>query len=342
MCKTARSLFCLTASLSIIVTGCSPNTKVYKDIPSIKSVQAQENNSASKNIAYNNQWAISHIKGNEAWDILNQRKEIKVAVVDTGVDYTHPDLKGRVAKDLGYNFLNNSKDIMDDNWHGTHVAGIIAADADNNIGISGIVGKAKVKIIPVKVLDKDGQGPSDIIAKGIKYSADIGADIINFSVGFDVKDKFIGEAITYAKNKGSFVVVSSGNNDINCDNSSPASDDGAYTVSSVNNEDVKSVFSNFGSSIKISAPGEEILSTVPGGEYAYRNGTSMAAPYVAGVAAMVKAANPELTPDEIEDILDKTAVDIMEKGRDQDTGFGLIDAYSAVYMAPMHSTEDNN
>jgi subtilisin family serine protease len=333
MNKFMRRFILVPAALSMILTGCSPSVNAFRQGTMNESVQAVDDTKGETNIDNNDQWAISHIKGNVVWNINKQKKQIKVAVVDTGVDYNHPDLKNRVLINLGYNFLNNSKDTMDDNWHGTHVAGIIAADAENNIGISGVVGNFDVKIIPIKVLNSNGEGSSDIMAKGIKYAADMGADIINFSVGFDVRDDYIGDAIKYARSKGVFVVVSSGNNNINCDTSSPAGDLGAYAVSSVNSNNEKSIFSNYGYSVKIAAPGEAILSTVPGGGYDYRNGTSMAAPAVSGVAAMMKAVNPSLTPEQMEDILDKTAVDIMDKGRDDSTGYGLVNAQAAVIMA---------
>lgn len=346
MNRLKATILCITASVSILMTGCSPSNSNYNNIINSKNVQALNvNNFKSSSNGYENginkvnnindpdfneQWAIRNTESDKAWSILNQKKQMKVAVVDTGVDYNHPDLKNRVRKDLGYNFINNTNDAMDDNWHGTHVAGIIAAEAGNKIGITGVVGGADVVIIPVKVLDKDGQGSSDIMAKGIKYAADAGADIINFSVGFKVKDEFIEDAIKYARNKGAFVVVSSGNDSSNCDFASPASDDGAYTVSSIGKDNLASIFSNFGHSVKTAAPGEDILSTIPGGGYDYRSGTSMAAPVVAGIAAMVKAENPELSPSDIEYILNKCSVDIMEIGKDDNTGFGAVDAYNAI------------
>lgn len=326
-----RSLLCAIASLSLLLSGCSPT--LNSNLLSIKSVQAVNRTVNINDPSFNEQWTIFHTKSNEAWKILSQKKQVRVAVVDTGVDYNHPDLKNRVLKNLGYNFINNSRDAMDDNWHGTHVAGIIAAEAGNNVGVTGIVGDADVKIIPVKVMDENGNGSSDIIAQGIRYGADVGADIINFSIGFGVKDKYIEEAIKYARSKGVLVIVSSGNDNLNCDSSSPASDEGAYTVASVNSYDEKSDFSNYGTSVNIAAPGEGILSTVPGEGYEYRDGTSMAAPIVVGVAAMIKAENPNLSPEEIENILNKSAGDIMEKGKDTSTGYGLINAYEAVKLA---------
>jgi subtilisin family serine protease len=328
-----KSKLLLLAILGIFISGCSLSTDTFKQDAMINSVQASEGDITDYNRDSSEQWAIAHTKSDLAWKSAKQKKQIKVAVVDTGVDYNHPDLKNRVLKDLGYNFINNSRDTMDDNWHGTHVAGIIAADAENNTGIVGVAGDFDVKIIPVKVLDGKGEGSSDIMAMGIRYAADAGADIINFSVGFDVKDSYIGDAIRYARSKGVFVVVSSGNNAINCDTSSPAGDDGAYTVASINSINERSAFSNFGDSVKISAPGEGILSTIPGGGYDYRNGTSMAAPAVAGTAAMMKAVNPDLTAEQIESILNSTAMDIMEKGKDESTGYGALNAKAAVDLA---------
>lgn len=336
MKKQIRGLLSIVVLSGVIISGCSPQIKQEKNIASIKSVQAFESFKYTKKIddpSYNQQWYIPKSRSDKAWEILKSQREVKVAVVDTGVDYNHPDLKNKVLKDLGYNFINNSKDVMDDNWHGTHVAGIIAAEGGNGIGISGVTGIANVKIIPIKALDKNGQGSSEIIAKGIRYAADKGADVINFSVGFSVKDDFISQAISYAESKGAFVVVSSGNDNINCDNISPSGDEGAYTVASIDRADAKSYFSNYGNSVKIAAPGEEILSTVPGGGYEYKSGTSMAAPIAAGVVAMMKAENPNLSQKDIERILNETAVDVMKKGKDDSTGYGIIDAYRAVEEA---------
>ncbi|AWI04331.1 S8 family peptidase [Clostridium drakei] len=281
---------------------------------------------------YKYEWDIGYTESNKAWSLINQKREVKVAVVDTGVDYNHVDLKNRVLKDLGYNFINNTSDTMDDNSHGTHVSGIIAAEANNKQGISGITGSLDVKIIPVKVLNSKGEGQSDIIAKGIEYAADKGADIINLSFGCDEESTDIEDAIQYARNKGVFVVAAAGNDNENCDNSSPAGEVGAYTVAAINTSYRKSYFSDYGNSVEIAAPGEEIVSTVPGNKYEAWDGTSMAAPVVSGIAAMVKAENPSITPSEMEDILNKSAVDIMQKGKDKYTGYGLVDAYKAVQL----------
>ncbi|WP_026889420.1 S8 family peptidase [Clostridium beijerinckii] len=277
---------------------------------------------------YKYEWDISYTEADKAWPLIKQKREIKVAVLDTGVDYTHPDLKNRVLKSKGYNFVDNNSDTMDDNGHGTHVSGIIAANTNDNIGIAGIDGTLDVKIIPVKVLDSNGEGEVNDIVKGIKYAADNGADIINLSFGANEKSKSIAEAISYAKSKGTFVVAAAGNDNEDSDNISPAGD-GAFTVAAMSYNYKKASFSDYGNCIKVSAPGVEILSTVPGGYEAW-DGTSMAAPVVTGIAAMVKAEDPNLSPSQIEDVLDSTAKDIMSKGKDKQSGYGLIDAYNAI------------
>lgn len=278
---------------------------------------------------FQSQWALNYIESSRVWSLVDQKKQIKVAVVDTGVDYNHPDLKNRVLKNLGYDFYNGDKDPMDDGWHGTHIAGIIAAEAENGIGISGVTGSLDVKIIPVKVMNGNGQGSSGIIAEGIRYSVDKGADIINLSITFNVKDELIEEAIRYAWDKGVLVVVASGNNNSNCDYSSPTSDFGAFTVASINEKGEKSYFSAFGTSVKVAAPGEGILSTVPGGTYANKDGTSMAAPMATGIAAILKAEDPRLTPQELINILTETAFDNTKTTLDKPIGSGSINAYSA-------------
>ncbi|WP_236895070.1 S8 family peptidase [Clostridium beijerinckii] len=288
----------------------------------------ENTNKAVNDPGYKYEWDISYTEADKAWPLIKQKREINVAVLDTGVDYTHPDLKNRVLKSKGYNFVDNNSDTMDDNGHGTHVSGIIAANANDNIGIAGIDGTLDVKIIPIKVLDSNGEGDVNDIVKGIKYAADNGADIVNLSFGANEKSKLIAEAISYAKSKGAFVVAAAGNDNEDSDNISPAGD-GAFTVAAMSYNYKKASFSDYGNCIKVSAPGVEILSTVPGGYEAW-DGTSMAAPVATGIAAMVKAEDPNLSPSQIEDVLDSTTKDIMSKGRDKQSGYGLIDAYNAI------------
>lgn len=302
------------------------------DFQSKSSIETKAESSSINDPDYEFQWGVTYTESNKAWSLVNQKKTVKVAIVDTGVDYNHPDLKNRVLTELGYNFVGNNKDVMDDNWHGTHIAGIIAAEMNNNQGITGIVGPLDVKIIPIKVLDKNGQGDSPIIAEGIKYAANKGADIINISIGFKEKDIYIEEAVDYANKKGVLVIAAAGNDNSNSDLYSPAGDKGVFTVSAVDSSYSKASFSNYGSTVMVAGPGVDIISTAPGNSYEYRNGTSMAAPAVAGVAAMLKAENPKLTPEEIQKILIESSKDIMANGKDDYSGYGFVNAYKAVQM----------
>lgn len=288
----------------------------------------QNNNATINDPGYKYEWYIPYTQADKAWSLINQKKEIKVAVLDTGVDYTHPDLENRIDLEDGYNFVDNNYDTMDDNGHGTHISGIISAQANNGIGLVGITGNLDLKILPVKVLDESGYGDTINIVKGIIYAVNNGADIINLSLGVQAKSELIAKAIDYAKSKGVFVVAAAGNDNENSDNFSPAGD-GAFTVAAMNYNYRKAYFSDYGNSIKVAAPGVQILSTVPGGYEAW-DGTSMAAPIVSGIAAMIKAENPQLSPSQMEDILDSTATDIMYQGRDQESGYGLVNAYNAI------------
>lgn len=279
---------------------------------------------------YKYEWYISATEVQKAWPLVTQKKEIKVAVLDTGIDYNHPDLKNRILTDLGYNFINGTKNANDDNGHGTHVSGIIASEANNNQGISGVAGSLNVKIIPLKVLNSKGEGQSDIIAKAIRYAADKGADIINMSFGANGQDVDIDSAVQYAISKGVFVVAAAGNEAVNADSYTPAGDKGVFTVAAVGSNLKRAYFSNYGSSVEVSSPGVSIISTIPGGKYQAWDGTSMATPIVSGIAAILKAQNPNLTPAQITSVLQSSAQKISSKARDPYIGSGVVNAYNAV------------
>lgn len=298
--------------------------------------RTKKNNSIDipvNNSLLNQQWMINYTKSNEAWRLINSQREVKVAVVDSGVDYNNPELKDRVLKNKGYNFVSNTNNVMDDMGHGTEVAGIIAAEQENKTGISGIAGPANVKIIPVKVLNNKGLGDSQTIAKGIVYSVDQGADIINVSIDFDTHDRYIEDALNYASYYGVLVVVAAGNSNSVCDDYSPAGDIGAYTVAAVTEKGDKAAFSSFGRSVSIAAPGVNILTTSIGGKYTSDSGTSMSAPIIAGVAAMIKAENYLLKAKDIEQIINSTAIDVQRKGKDVASGYGVVNAYRALLAA---------
>ncbi|MEQ6388173.1 S8 family peptidase [Bacillaceae bacterium S4-13-58] len=275
------------------------------------------------------QWAVSYTNSNHVWPLVQQKETVYVAVVDTGVDYKHPDLKNRVALGKGYDFINDDSDPMDDNGHGTHVSGIIAAEMNNGEGIVGVAGTLDVSIIPIKVLDAEGQGQSDIVAKGIEYAVDQGANIINLSLGSPGEDIDIANAIRYAIENGVLVVAAAGNDNQNSDSYTPAGMDNVYTVGAINPLKTKARFSNYGNSVEVAAPGVKILSSVLGNQYEAWDGTSMAAPVVSGVASIMLAQNPDMNIAELASILNESAEDILEDGKDLKSGYGLPNAETA-------------
>jgi len=306
-----------------------PITKIKVGKDFIIDQLSQTNDIEANDPGVKSQWAVSYINANHVWPLVEQKETIYVAVVDTGVDYTHPELVNRVNLEKGYDFVHNDSDPMDDNGHGTHVSGIIAAEMNNNEGIVGVAGTLDVSIIPIKVLDAEGQGQSDIVAKGIEYAVDQGAQIINLSLGQPGEDVDIANAVRYANEKGVLVVAASGNDNQNCDNYTPAGLENVYTVGAINPLKTKARFSNYGNSVEAAAPGVKILSTVPGNEYEAWDGTSMAAPVVSGTAAIMLAHNPGLDVSGLASILNESAEDISKEGQDQKSGYGLPNAEKA-------------
>jgi thermitase len=231
-----------------------------------------------------------------------------IAVVDTGVQSSHPDLAGKVV--AGYDFVNNDSDPSDDQGHGTHCAGIAAAQTNNGTGIAGIAGwngdssasdAVSTKIMPVKVLAADGSGTTSGVADGIIYAADHGAKVINLSLGGGGTIT-LENAVNYAFSKGCVIVGAAGNS-----GSSSLSYPGAYpnvlSVASTDSTDTLSNFSNYGSWVKVAAPGQDIASTYINGGYVYMSGTSMATPLVAGQAALIRSQNPSLSNAQVESLI---------------------------------------
>ncbi len=250
------------------------------------------------------QWTSSSFQLNEIAAVLNNinpAKKARLAIVDTGVDSKHEDLTNVIAKSG-----------TDKNGHGTHCAGIAAAESNNNLGISSFNVDGKfIEIIPIQVLSPNGRGDQLKILEGIVTAADLGADVINMSFGgfsFDDKQKAYVDAINYARNKGAILVAAAGNSNRQAIHYSPANIEGVITVASIDNDMIKSHFSNTteGLRMPIAAPGSEILSTFLNGKYQTLSGTSMAAPYVAGIIAVIKSVRPELTEQEIYSLLEKT------------------------------------
>jgi subtilisin family serine protease len=276
-------------------------------------------------------WALDVINAPEVWNQNITGNGIVVAVVDTGVDYTHPDLNDNIWRNAGeiagngidddrngyiddirgWDFVVSDNNPMDMsfNGHGTHIAGAIAAER-NNFGITGVAPNAK--IMPVRVLPFFGSGSVNNIAAGIRYAADNGANVINLSLGNEfVPSNEVNNAIQYANNKGSVVVIAAGNSgDIQPAYPARNADNLGMAVGSIDVRGRMADISNRAGSRPLDylvAPGVEIVSTTPDEDYEARSGTSFATPHVAGVAALVLNANPNLTADQVEYILTTTA-----------------------------------
>src|SRR3989344_86316 len=249
---------------------------------------------------YISQWALPKI----SWNLLeasasafNPAVLTKIAVVDTGVDYTHPDLSGKVDVVSGWDFVNNDSDAMDDNLHGTHVAGIASATTGNSIGIAG-VSINSTQVIPVKELNSSGSGYYSWIASGIIWAADHGAKVINLSLGGMVSSNTLQNAINYAWNKGAVITAAAGNSN-NTRRLYPAYYNRVIAVWASDQNDKKASFSSYGNWVDVGAPGVSILSTVPlsldfdgtNDGYALLSGTSMATPEVTGLAGLLFSKN---------------------------------------------------
>ncbi|PSL40687.1 FlgD-like protein [Planomicrobium soli] len=217
--------------------------------------------------------------------------------------------------------------------HGTHVAGIIAASI-NKTGVAGIA--PNVKIMPINVFMYDIAYDFDI-AKAIVYAADKGANVINMSLGSYGYSALQDDAVKYARGKGVVIIAAAGNNSTNA-RMYPAALPSVIAVAATDNKDKSAWFSNWGNHIDISAPGENIYSTLPASSYDYMSGTSMAAPVVSGVAALILSKNPFLSPDQVEDILAKSALDLWRKGWDEQFGYGRVDALKALQQTPAPMT----
>lgn len=254
---------------------------------------------------------------------------VTVAVIDTGVDAAHPELTGRVLE--GKDFVSPSGDGRSDaNGHGTHVSGVIAAASGNGEGIAGIA--PKVKILPVRVLDKTGWGDDAQVAEGIVWAVDNGADILNLSLGTHDPNPLMRTAVNYAQERGVLVVAAAGNDGSSGPKSYPAAWESVLAVAATTAMDTVASFSTAGDYVDVAAPGSLIMSTVPGG-YAPMSGTSMATPHVAAAAALLMASG--YRAEQAHTRLLETAIDLAPRGIDDRTGRGLIDPARALGLDPI-------
>ena len=274
------------------------------------------------------QWNLPAIRTETAWGLAEEGEEVIVAVVDTGVDLNHPDLKDRLV--LGYNVFTEGSDAYDDVGHGTHVAGIIAAQINNYEGIAGVA--PRTRIMPVKVLDETGAGSTYAVAQGIIWATDNGARVINLSLGNYAEAEFLHDAIRYAYDRDVVLVAATGNDHTESPGY-PAAYDEVFAVGATDYDQSVAQFSNYGEYVDVAAPGVSIASTYPSNQYAALSGTSMASPHTAALAAMIRSVNPKLTNEQIMQLIRTTAADLGDRGHDRYYGYGQIDVGRAVEAA---------
>jgi len=313
--------------------------------------------------SFPNQWGLTKINCPAAWDRTTGSVNVVVAVIDTGIDLDHPELAGLLVQgwdmvDLGPNptpppgwrfegdFQGRDNDPQDEVGHGTHVAGTIACASNNATGVAGVTWSCR--LMPVKVLTRlvnianpnrvNGVGSSADIAAGIRYAVDHGARVLNLSLGGTVDTQVERDAIAYAISQGAVVVAAMGNA---FQSGNPTSFPAAYpdvvAVGAINQADQRANFSQTGPHIDVVAPGVGVLSTVWDNGYATMQGTSMASPHVAGVAALIMSCNSNLTGPQVADIIRQTARPLRDNPADpvpnDSYGFGCVDAKAAIDRA---------
>jgi type VII secretion-associated serine protease mycosin len=277
---------------------------------------------------------LSNLGMPSAWDQSRGSGEVLVAIVDTGVNASHPDLSGKVLP--GWDFANDDSLAEDDNGHGTMCAGIVAANTNNLVGVAGVAwdpdGAWSPRILPVKVLDGSGYGTVADVADGIMFAADRGAGVINLSLGSDRPSSVEQTAVEYAQAKGAVVVAAAGN-DSSAEGSYPAAYEGVVAVTATDDNGNFAWFSSYGPWVDVAAPGINVTSTLRGAngiDYGTGTGTSFAAPLVSGVAALVRAANPSWNGSLVASQLRDTARDAGPPGIDDHYGHGWLDPTAAL------------
>ncbi|MEZ5814277.1 MAG: S8 family serine peptidase [Alphaproteobacteria bacterium] len=276
--------------------------------------------------SFGSQWHHTTIRSPEAWDITQGGPDLIIAILDTGVEAAHPDLVDHLVP--GWNPDMNNDDTSPVHYHGTRVAGAAAAIGNNGIGVSGVA--PNVKIMPIRVSNKaDGYATWSALSNGLIWAADHGARIANMSYAVHTSSS-VNSSAGYIKNKGGVAFNSAGN--YNADDGSPDALN-LITVSATGSTDVRASWSSFGNSVDVAAPGAGIYTTNVGGGYASVSGTSYSSPVAAGVGALILSVNPALSPNDVETILETSAVDLGDPGYDIYYGHGRVDAAAAVQMA---------
>lgn len=287
------------------------------------------------------QYAPVLIQAPAAWDVTTGSSAVIVAVIDSGIDAGHPEFDGRLLP--GYDFVEKDDSPQDECGHGTHVAGILAAEGNNAAGVAGIAWNAR--ILPVRVLDRRCYGSVARVAEALVWAVERGARVINLSLGTATPSTLMENATYYAYRQGAALFAASGNSGANMV-MYPARYDWVMAVGAVDAAAQRASFSNYGPALDLMAPGVDILSTTPYGAFYYQtlfgttsqygllSGTSMAAPHAAGAAALLASLPAFDQPDKIYQALTATALDLEAPGRDDNTGYGLLQLANALAFTP--------
>lgn len=278
------------------------------------------------------EWHLQKIGASTAWD-TTQGAGVTIAILDTGVDGSHPDLAARMVP--GWNFYDNNSNTADTLGHGTAVAGAAAAIANNSLGVAGVAGQAR--IMPLRISDPSGFAYASTVAKALTYAADNGARVANISFDGMAGNATVQSAAQYMKSKGGLVVVAAGNHGVNENIGATSS---MIPVSATDSSDKLTSWSSYGNFVALSAPGQDIWTTAQGGSYWACWGTSFSSPITAGVVALVMSAKPSLSNAQVENLLYSTATDLGTAGRDASYGYGRVNAAAAVQAAGGAVTAD--
>ncbi|TVY09306.1 S8 family serine peptidase [Paenibacillus cremeus] len=285
---------------------------------------------------YAKQSYLQQIHMNEAWDVAQVNTNITIAIVDTGVDLNHPDLKPNLVP--GINLIHPELPPADDNGHGTNVAGVIAAMGNNDRGVAGILWRAR--IMPIKALEADGSGGEQRLGEGIRYAVDHGAKIVVLSLGLNKYSAYMSDIVKYAEERDVLLVAATGNEGNRV--KYPAAYPTVLAVGGLTADGTADSRSNTGPEVDLLAPWD-VFTTGLDGNYESKDGTSMAAPQAAAVAALAWTRNPGMKAYEIRQFLRQTAQDLGGKGWDETTGYGMLRAdrmMTEMYLADMY--EPNN
>jgi subtilisin family serine protease len=355
-CKSAIALTVTLLSLSLCLAS-AEEPKPWTINPAHGPITAEPHYSprildiTPNDPCFPSQRNLLKIEAPAAWDITTGSDRVVIAFIDSGVDLEHPEFKDKIWTNTdeipgneidddengfvddvhGWDFVNWDGEPLDDFGHGTFVASIAAAETNNSLAVAGVSWGAE--IMPVKAFDEKGDAYHWHTVSGITYAADNGATVINLS--WTLYDYFdpqpVQDAVTYAHSKGALVVAAAGDIPDGSYQQYPAALDHVVSVAATNDEDERAGFSTYNDRVDVAAPGADIVGLCLGGVGCRFSSTHSAAPHVSGLAALVWSVNPHLTPDEVEDIIKYTAVDLGEPGRDDYFGYGRIDADAAVH-----------